>query len=239
MAIKAIPVYAGYVAPEGSRTFQVEFDFSLGPDQLYQANLADIGMSMVQGVYINNSNNASSVAVAIGGAQQVLTLGPSQQGFFPALMPGLNISLAASSAGLVTVPVLLLNFPVTVAIWSSSPIVTGSVTVSGSITSIPYTGAWTQRSAALTTGGVSQTLMAANAARKSFFVQNPATIAGQNVPTLESVFVDYNGAAGVDNGSSVEILPGGAISVGPLCTTQAITFVAATTGHRVIAREMN
>jgi hypothetical protein len=76
--------------------------------------------------------------------------------------------------------------------------------------------------------------MAANGARKSFFIENPITVLGQNIANPENIFINYTSASGVEDGVSVELGPGG-MPVGPVVSTEAITVNAQTLGHRYIA----
>lgn len=100
-------------------------------------------------------------------------------------------------------------------------------------------GTFTSLSGSITAGGTSQTLVAANATRKKIIIQNPATLTGQNIAAAESLFIRHGAsAAGVNNGTSFEILPGGAWESGPeFVSTEAIQVNAATTNHRWIAVE--
>lgn len=88
-------------------------------------------------------------------------------------------------------------------------------------------GTYTDRSLSVTLGGTAQNIVASNTARRSLLVQNPSS-------EIESIFVNPTGAA-TSAGDSIELAPGGSIT---LATTQAISVLAATTSHKVIAKEL-
>ena len=108
--------------------------------------------------------------------------------------------------------------------------------VTGSVS--PTTGTFTDRSGSITAGGTSQTLASANTARKQIVIENPSSATGQNISAAESLYINFTGAGGVDNGTSIELVPGGSYVSGTPVSTQAITVNAATTGHVFIAKEM-
>lgn len=88
-------------------------------------------------------------------------------------------------------------------------------------------GSYTDRSLSITTGGTAQNIVATNSSRKSVIIQNPSS-------EKESIFVNPTGTA-TANGDSLELTPGGSIT---FATTQAISVLAATTGHKVVAKEL-
>ncbi len=94
--------------------------------------------------------------------------------------------------------------------------------------SAPTGATYTDCSLALTTGGTSQQLVAANASRKGVLILNPSS-------QIESLFVNFGAAATTDDSDSIELVPG-AREFFP--TVQAIQVNAATTGHKVIAKEL-
>src|ERR1700674_2307702 len=96
---------------------------------------------------------------------------------------------------------------------------------------------FTARSGSVTTGGTSQQLAPALATRQYLLIQNPAAAAGPDVATAESLFVRFGAAAGVNNGTSFEILPGGSLELAHAVSIQEVLVVAATTARRWIAVE--
>lgn len=99
----------------------------------------------------------------------------------------------------------------------------------------------TARGGAITTGGTSQTLMAANAARKAFTIQNPCTAAEQGIATAENLYINITSAATVSTNVNLAVLApcaeysmgfsGGGVS------QAAITVIGATTAHIWYAKE--
>jgi hypothetical protein len=80
--------------------------------------------------------------------------------------------------------------------------------------------------------------MALNNARSGLMIFNPATAAGQNIATAESLFINLHGNAGVNDGTSYEVTPGGSFACPATSVpTNAISVNAATTNHRWIASE--
>jgi hypothetical protein len=89
----------------------------------------------------------------------------------------------------------------------------------------------------LKVGGKSQELAPANGSRNYIIVQNPATAAGQNLSTAESLFIRFGLKAGVNDGTSFEILPGSCMEFDTVVSTELVSVNAATAGHRWIAVE--
>lgn len=96
------------------------------------------------------------------------------------------------------------------------------------------TGAVTDRSGVVATGGTSQTLAPANANRKYIFVQNPHD-------ATESLYINFGAVANATHG--VELIPGchfvmpNGGFVGGFVTNTSVTVTANTTSHRFIAKE--
>ena len=120
----------------------------------------------------------------------------------------------------------------------AAPDASGNVPVVGTITTVPATGTYTSKNTSMTTGGTAQTLIAANTSRKKVYIQNPCTAAGQGIAAVESIYISFTGAAGVNNGTSIEILACGSYETDGVVSTQAISVNAATTGHKIVAGEM-
>ncbi len=88
----------------------------------------------------------------------------------------------------------------------------------------------------LTAGGASQTLAAANACPNFIYINNATSTAGEGgIAATESIWVNIQGGAATatGGGSSIEIAPG---VIQPfVAQTTAITWIAATTGHKINA----
>ncbi len=102
----------------------------------------------------------------------------------------------------------------------------------------PHLSSMTNRSIALTTGGTSQQIAAANNARKRIIIMNPCTLTSQGIAVAENIFVNFTTAASATAGNSFELQPCGSYDSGqgPV-TTEAVNVVAATTGHLIVSKE--
>lgn len=166
---------------------------------------------------------------------------------------GITAVLSILTAGIYTVnPTTLTAEPVTAANLSTASlnikmgVVAASVTTAGNVTVVPTNPVVQASSSGVGTGatftmtyiGITQTLMASNASRKAFFIQNPMTALGQNIATAENLYINYTSASGVQDGVSIELSPGASVPISPVTSTELITVNAQTLGHRYIAREM-
>jgi hypothetical protein len=109
--------------PEGGpRCIPLPLDFGAVPQYtLDYTNMQQRGFfSMVQSVYVDNSNSTTILAITVQGSQQILKVPPGAQGYFPLLVPN-PIRLQFDSAGGVVVTVILLNFPVAGILWELCP----------------------------------------------------------------------------------------------------------------------
>ena len=92
------------------------------------------------------------------------------------------------------------------------------------------TGTLTNRSGTITAGGTAQVLMAVNASRKYLLVQNPSA-------ATESLWINFTTAA-VESQPSIELTPGqGFLMEAGFISTEAVSVIAATTGHAFTAKE--
>lgn len=189
-------------------------------------------IDLVQTIFIDNADNPNAFILTIGISNQRLICPPNSQGYFPILVPRHATFVAESTVGAVTVYLQFINVPMAMNCWGVTAPGGGG---GGSVSPAPNQGTYTDRSGTITLGGTSQTLMAANASRKRYVIENPS-----DAPSGESLFVNFTGAADSPTAlTSFEILPGGYIDsgAGPV-STQAITVNAASTGHVFIAKEM-
>ncbi len=99
-------------------------------------------------------------------------------------------------------------------------------------------GTLTDRSGSITTGGAAQTLAAVNASRHYLLIQNPLSATTQGIATAESLFFNFT-ATSVESEPSIELAPGDIFTMeGSAISTELISVVAATTGHKWAAKEM-
>jgi len=98
----------------------------------------------------------------------------------------------------------------------------------------PLAIAPTDRGGTITTGGTAQNAMASNASRKGGWVQNPCS-------ATEDLYVSTSGTATTTAGSpdDADLGPCGTFSLNQngLVNQNAVSVVAATTGHAFIAKE--
>ena len=120
---------------------------------------------------------------------------------------------------------------------ASAPVVIASDQSAISVQTPPHT--FTDKSGTIATGGTHQTLAAINASRHRIIIQNPLTATGQGILTAESLFINFTSNAGINNGTSIELVPGAIYDsgVGPP-TSELISVNATTTSHAYIAKEM-
>ena len=232
--------------PAGLR-FRFPFNTEAVTEYGYQLQLQDLKLEWITGAYIDNSRNNQQFTLVFGETGQTLTVPANCQASLEVLgLKGDKVSIHGATTGNVDVDVVFLNYVPSSAnaIWSviAPGQISGTITVVGSVTPIPMLGGFTGPvSNAITTGGVSQTMFAAKADRRRFMIYNPASSAGQNVGgnPPEILYVNFGANAGVNDGTSFEILPGGSFDSGdgPV-SNQSITVTAATAGHRFIARQM-
>lgn len=106
---------------EGPRSIPIVLDFSKNPS--YQVNLQHTSalqyVSLVQGLYIDNSANTSALQILMVVSGQVISIGAGKQGYLGILCPN-PPNIVFSSAGGVAINVHILNFPVTNQVWSAT-----------------------------------------------------------------------------------------------------------------------
>ena len=92
-------------------------------------------------------------------------------------------------------------------------------------------GALTNRSGTITTGGTAQTAIAANTSRKYVLILNPDT-------ATEDLWFSFDATA-VAAAPSIYLHPGDAFEAGPgeFVPTGALSIIAATTAHAFTAKE--
>lgn len=113
------------IPDEGPKSITVPLDFSLGTTfTLDLQNIMQRGfMSMVQGLYLDNSLGGSTLSVTFGSTNQNIKIAPNRQGYRMVLCPNPVNNITFFSTSGVAVSVNLLNFPVTNSDW---PAITGA-----------------------------------------------------------------------------------------------------------------
>lgn len=114
-------------AQEGPRCLPLNLDFrnAITAISLDMKIAQSVGhLSFVQTIYVDNSLNTKSFSVNAGTNGQIITVGPGCQGYIPILAINPPVLIASSNGGIV-VPIQLLNFPVSPAVWNcNTPVFT-------------------------------------------------------------------------------------------------------------------
>lgn len=223
----AFPVFNGYAPKDAPKALPIPFDFSTVDSfefDLLNENTQGI-IGFVQSVYVDNYDNPNPLEIYVFGTQQRVVIPAGATGIWPIFsidQVKMRVSSANDPAAIGSI--ILLNVPMPLTQW-------GPIDVTANITAETIT----QVSAAnfsdvIALGGTSQSAIGANANRKGFLIQNPAT-------EIESLYIDFGIAAAP--GSAIELPPGAMFppNGSPYVTAQQINVYAATTGHAYIAKE--
>ena len=123
-ALKYATVKGLAVPTEGPRAVPLTLDFSVS--QLFSLLLQNVQarnfISLVQGVYLDNSAGASPMSVSFPASGQTIIIAPHRQGYFNVACPN-PAQINFASAGTDLCFALLLNYPVTDHDW---PCITGA-----------------------------------------------------------------------------------------------------------------
>lgn len=231
--------------PQTARMLYIPLDFTT--DTVIQVNLpVSHNINNVQGIdgaqsmVIDNADNGDSVTIVFDNGYRV-TCPAFAEGVFPVLIDLQGLAFKATSDGGVMVNTYFTNTREMPALWSTKIPIAGTINVSGSsIFSSPAFGDYTDRGDVLAAGGVSQQLMAANGARLSFLIKNPGTATGQGIAAPEPVYINFGSASTIGGTASIELLPGETLTAQNIgiVSPQQITWIAATQGHQLYAKEM-
>lgn len=202
--------------------------------------LTDVGLDLVNGVFIDNSNNASGFTLFNPTTLQLIYIPAFSQGRLALLTAKSTDSIAfvGATTGGVDIPVTFTNTePMSDSIWSTVAAgqIIGSVTVQGQVTALPYNSAGLDAAnQSIIAGATAQTLFAANPARKGLLISNPASGPSQGLGAVapESIFIRFgSNADGTGVGGNIEIVPGGYFNPLAAADNRSISIWAATTGH--------
>jgi len=92
----------------------------------------------------------------------------------------------------------------------------------------PFSGALTDRSGTITTGGAAQTVVARRSGRKFFLFQNISDT---------DMWINF-GTTAVADSPSIKIVAGGAYEFpSHFCSTQSVSVICATTGKKFTCKE--
>lgn len=213
-------------------TFDFSTTSSISDDLELEESQGQI--DFVSGIYVDNRSNGNTTAdfvITFPGTGQTINVPPQAQGIFPVIAVQ-GCKFVATCAAAVFVTVQFLNCPVPTTQWGPVSVTITNVNANFNPVQITYT----DRSGAIVAGGVAQQLAAVNAARKGIMIINPVSAASQGIATAESIFINFTTAA-VVSPPSIEISPGGSFNPGNLVSTELISIIAATTGHKFTAKE--
>jgi len=229
-------VFNGLTPRDGiPKSMPVQLDFSTLAVQIVDLLLEETlgGIEFVQGIYVDNSANTNALTLVFGITNQRIVIPALSQGMWPVIAPEKTYFTCATTAtpGLI-VMLQLLNVPTAYTMWGPLTLNVANVA--------PSQGVFVNRGGFIAAAGVSQQIAAINAARKLILIENPGSAAGQNIAVPESLFVNMTAAAGVDNGTSWEVFPGGywPPSNVNVVSTEAVNVNAASINHVYIAKEM-
>lgn len=233
-----IPVELGAMPCEKRSAFRFKLDFSLGLSQFIDLatfyNQATI--KSIQSMYVNNRGNTSPVSFTMNGTNQVLTVPANAQAYLPVLdqnPPTIQID-CTNATGICFVQ--LLNFFTPPFMWGQDFTVTiaalSAIIVNSRLnvrTAPQVLSSDTDRSGTITVGGTGQVLMAANASRAQWTLQNPST--ATEILQFSKVGL---------TGPWYDLIPGATASENGITIYQgSMWIIAATTAHAFTADEGN
>jgi len=222
----------GAAPKEGPKVVPVTLNFATAP--AYIVDLSQLfnsqGLSIIQGIYLNNTGNSASVTITVPDTGQTVVYPPYSEGFMPLFLAS-SLKLNFASTGGVVVQAMVLNFAVApflfTATGSGAQLVQDLIlesAVSNGVMQTAITGnvSLVDASGTITTGGTAQTVLAANATRKVIQLQNMS--AGP-------LWYNFSGTA-TEGGGSFELVAGAYYENNPgIASNQALSIIGATTGQ--------
>lgn len=212
-------VYNALVPKEGAKAVATMVDLTVAYGVTIDFTLAYLQgkISQIQCVYIDNSANAYSVTLTTDNPVNAVTCPAYSQGTFP-IISAIRAKILATSLGAVIIPMVFLNVPVSLSVWSvESPLTTRSAK-GGSATRI-------------TNGGTAVVVFASGSIATGAFITNPDS-------ATESLFVDFCNVPGTTtpgaNGTTCELVAGSSLAI-PAKLTTSVQANAITNGHTFVA----
>lgn len=224
-ALVQFPFSNGYAPDieEGPRGIPLQFDFSQDTD--FDVNFAEAQaagrIGQIQSIYIDNTQNAFALTVLVKATGQRIVIPAQTEAVRPILSDVVFQAVFTSTVSAAKVVVVPLNIAL-------APYTYGPLTVNATAGAI--TGTYTDRSRATTGGGASDIVMAANAVRKGYILQNPSS-------NIESLWINFGGVANVGS-PSIELTPGSSLPPYGGISTQQIQVSSTGAGLPIIAKEL-
>lgn len=238
---KAIPLWMR-LFPKQAEPRGLKYSYPLSQVTTYQLTfqLTDVGLDMVNGVFIDNSNNTSGFTLLNPDTGDLKFIPANSQALLSLITAksGDAITFVGASTGGIDVPIIFTNVaPNSDIIWSTVAAgqIIGAVTVQGQVTALPYASVGINAAnETILVANTAQPLFVANAARKGLFIANPASGPSQGLGAVapESIFIEF-GANPAINGSpgTIEISPGGFYNPLQSVDTRAVNIIAASANH--------
>ena len=205
-------IYNALVPPEGPKSVLISLDFTVTSSYLIDFTQAymSTSISLVQSVYVDNSQNPDPLSITVAGTQQQITAAPGSQGTYP-VIAAIRPKITCQSSGGVLVNLIFLNVPLPAATWQPHPI-------SGPTAAATFTVA---------AGGTPVVVFPARSIINGAVITNPYSAS-------ESLFVDPVNLAGTTApgtaGTTTELKAGDSFGV-PGGSASDVSVNAATTGH--------
>jgi len=224
------PVSNVVIPREGPRALEVTLNFTNTDEIAIEGLLAVTTgqISYIQGLYVDNGNNPEALQIFVRTTQQRLIIPAYGQGYWPILFAAVPDCVVSTDQANVYVYLHFYNVPIAPSFWlvnDAAPVTSGGATAANqalelveldAIKDLLTPGAWTNRSIA-NLSGASETLMAANSARRHLIIQN---IAANNMGVNLA-----GGTAAIGTAGTITITPGGGLELFNTPPTGAITII--------------
>lgn len=131
--IPSFGVSNAMVPSEGPKIIPLLLDFTGGTTNQLVDLVSDNSLgiiSIIQGVFIDNSLSNAKTIVTIPGSQQVISCPPGWQGFFPLFTP-MPPKMSVQNAGGVSLKIVLYNMPMPASAWPGGTYGTPTFDVNG------------------------------------------------------------------------------------------------------------
>lgn len=120
-----LSVTLGHSPKEGAKAFPQSYNFALGATFTLDMTSAQFTakLSVVQGIFIDNSANNAAMTVNSSGFSQTISLGAGWQGYLPIVTGERNVfTITSAGSGIATI--IYLNYPVPFGLWpaAASPV---------------------------------------------------------------------------------------------------------------------